>query len=135
MCCYKIEIFCYFNQVSLAEDLADFTIVCAGGGEVICQMLQSSSDTVFQIKSHKLILACQSKFFEGFFRRETKDMVMLDFKEEYVRICIAYMVTGEVNLNTEAEELEGVLEVGFDFSSNLCNLLSGGKLLGHGLLG
>ena len=39
VCCYKIDIF-DFNQVSLAEDLADFTIVCAGGGEVICQMLQ-----------------------------------------------------------------------------------------------
>ena len=104
----------------------------------------SSSDTVFQIKSHKLILACQSKFFEGFFRRESKEMVMIDFKEEYVRICIAYMVTGEVNLNVDAEELEGVLEVGFDaFYPNLfksfhvlsCNLLTGGELLGHGLLG
>ena len=38
---------------------------------------------------------------------------MLDFKKEYVRICIAYMVNGEVNLNIETEELEGVLEVGF----------------------
>ena len=28
-----------------------------------------------------MILACQSKFFEGFFRRESKEMVMLDFKE------------------------------------------------------
>ena len=74
---------------------------------------KSPSDMMSQIKSHKLILACQSKFFEGFFRRESKDMVMLDFKQEYVRICIAYMVTGEVNLNIEAEELEGVLEVGF----------------------
>ena len=45
-------------------------------------------------------------------------MVMLDFKKEYVRICIAYMVTGEVNLNVDAEELEGVLEVGFDFNHN-----------------
>jgi len=86
----------FTQQVSLAEELADFTIVCAGGHE---------------IKSHKLILACQSKFFEGFFRRESKEMVMLDFKEEYVRICIAYMVSGEVNLDVEAEELEGVLEV------------------------
>jgi len=86
----------FTQQVSLAEDLADFTIVCAGG---------------HQIKSHKLILASQSKFFEGFFRRESKEMVMLDFKEEYVRICIAYMVSGEVNLDVEAEELEGVLEV------------------------
>ena len=92
-----------------------------------------------------MILACQSKFFEGFFRRESKEMVMLDFKEEYVRICIAYMVTGEVNLNVDAEELEGVLEVGFDaFHPNVfvqfheclsCHLLSGGELLGHGLLG
>jgi len=95
------QLFSNFNnfftqQESVAEDLADFTIVCAGGEE---------------IKSHKLILACQSKFFEGFFRRESKDMVMLDFKKEYVRICIAYMVTGEVNLNVDAEELEGVLEV------------------------
>ena len=40
-------------------------------------------------------------------------MIMLDFKKEYVRICIAYMVNGEVNLNIETEELEGVLEVGF----------------------
>jgi len=86
----------FTQQVSLAEDLADFTIVCAGG---------------HQVKSHKLILASQSKFFEGFFRRESKEMVMLDFKEEYVRICIAYMVSGEVNLDVEAEELEGVLEV------------------------
>ena len=67
---------------------------------------------MFQIKSHKLILACQSKFFEGFFRRESKDMVMLDFKEEYVRVCVDYMVTGEVNLNVETEQLESVLEVG-----------------------
>ena len=73
---------------------------------------KSSSDIVFQIKSHKLILACQSKFFEGFFRRESKDMVMLDFKEEYVRVCVDYMVTGEVNLNVETEQLESVLEVG-----------------------
>ena len=97
---------------------------------------KSSSDpTVFQIKSHKLILACQSKFFEGFFRRESKGLVMLDFKTEYVRICIAYMVTGEVNLNVEAEELEGVLEVGFDVNHVFFNLLSGGELPGHGLLG
>ena len=102
---------------------------------------KSSFDTIFQIKSHKLILASQSKFFEGFFRRESKEMVMLDFKEEYVRICIAYMATGEVNLDVEAEELEGVLEVGFDASSgNLmsvfsCNHFLGGELLGHELLG
>ena len=106
-------------------------------------------DKIFQIKSHKLILASQSKFFEGFFRRESKEMVMLDFKEEYVNICIAYMVSGEVNFDVEAEELEGVLEVGFDIHSpNMSNMYSsnsmtvssnnhftGGKLLGHGLLG
>ena len=100
---------------------------------------KSSFDTVFQIKSHKLILACQSKFFEGFFRRESKEMVMLDFKEDYVRICVAYMVSGEVNLDVEAEELEGVLEVGFEaHPSNMfsnCNHFSGSKLPGHGLLG
>ena len=67
-----------------------------------------------------MILACQSKFFEGFFRRESKESVMLDFKEEYVRICIAYMASGEVNLDVEAEELEGVLEVGLEaLSSNM----------------
>ena len=109
-----------FKQVSLAEDLADFTIVCAGGHQVFCQMLQVILDIIFQVKSHKLILASQSKFFEGFFRRESKEMVMLDFKEEYVRICIAYMVSGEVNLDVEAEELEGVLEVGLEaLSSNM----------------
>ena len=86
-----------------------------------------------------MILACQSKFFEGFFRRECKETVMLDFKEDYVSTCIAYMVTGEVNLDVEAEELEGVLEVGVDASSgnlmSVSNHFSGGKLLGHGLLG
>ena len=99
---------------------------------------KSSFDPIFQIKTHKLILACQSKFFEGFFRRESKEMVVLDFKEEYVSICIAYMVTGEVNLDVEAEELEGVLEVGFDaFSSNMysSNHYTGVKLFGHGVLG
>ena len=99
------------------------------------------------IKSHRLILAAQSKFFEGFFRRESKDTIMLDFKKEYVRICIAYMVNGEVNLNIETEELEGVLEVGFMqfaffFSKPTYFVivssfysLPGGQLPWHGLLG
>ena len=80
-----------------------------------------------EIKSHRLILAAQSKFFEGFFRRESKNTIMLDFKKEYVRICIAYMVNGGVNLNIETEELEGVLEVGFMqfsfFSKKTCDCL------------
>ena len=97
----------FTNQASLAEDLADFTIVCTGSNKVI--------------KSHRLILASQSKFFEGFFRRETKDTVNLDFKEAYVRKCINYMVTGGVDLELDVEtgELEGVLEVSISYHLSL----------------
>ena len=98
----------FTNQASLADDLADFTIVCTGSNKVI--------------KSHRLILASQSKFFEGFFRRETKDTVNLDFKEAYVRKCINYMVTGGVDLELDVEsgELEGVLEVSISYLLSLC---------------
>jgi len=105
----------FTNQASLADDLADFTIVCTGSNKVI--------------KSHRLILASQSKFFEGFFRRETKDTVNLDFKEAYVRKCINYMVTGGVDLELDVEtgELEGVLEVanylGMDFFVEDCAMV------------
>ena len=98
----------FTNQASLADDLADFTIVCTGSNKAI--------------KSHRLILASQSKFFEGFFRRETKDTVNLDFKEAYVRKCINYMVTGGVDLElvVETGELEGVLEVSISYLLSLC---------------
>ena len=98
----------FTNQASLADDLSDFTIVCTGTNKVI--------------KSHRLILASQSKFFEGFFRRETKDIVNLDFKEAYVRKCINYMVTGGVDLELDVEsgELEGVLEVSISYLLSLC---------------
>jgi hypothetical protein len=72
-----------FYQQQAAESLADFSIKCRGG-EIV--------------RAHRIILASQSKFFEGFFRREEKASVALDFEEGPVRACLGFMFTGEVDL-------------------------------------
>ena len=62
----------------------DFTIICGDKEEV---------------KAHKIVLASQTKFFEGLFRQEHgKDLVSLDFTGEIIRGCLRYLYTGEVEV-------------------------------------
>ena len=62
----------------------DFTIRCADDVEV---------------KGHKIILASQTKFFEGLFRQEQeKDFVLLDFTSETVKVCLKYLYTGQLKI-------------------------------------
>jgi len=85
----------YMNQPELVKHLADFKIRCRNGED---------------IWAHKIVLASQSKFFEGFFRSEVKHSVLLDFELEYVKSCIDYMFTAKLVMIDE-ESVQGILEV------------------------
>ena len=76
----------YLHQSESALELADFSIECRRG-EVLM--------------AHRLLLAAHSTFFQGFFRRESKDSVSLHFESLPVRACLEFMFTGEVNLGRE----------------------------------
>eukprot|EP00092_Neocalanus_flemingeri_P004099 GFUD01004411.1.p1 GENE.GFUD01004411.1~~GFUD01004411.1.p1 ORF type:complete len:619 (+),score=133.22 GFUD01004411.1:253-2109(+) len=80
--------------VSTMDHFFDFEISCQKGQTV---------------NAHKVIIASQSKFFEGFFRSEKKDSVILDFESHPVQLCIDFMYTANIDLSDE--NVESVLEV------------------------
>ena len=71
---------------SLPEDdhMFDFKIICSDGKEV---------------KSNKFILASQSKYFEGLFRKENCDSVKLDYQGAFVKACINFLHTEEIEIS------------------------------------
>ena len=81
--------------LSNANHLFDFEIACKDGQTV---------------SAHRIIIASQSKFFEGFFRSEKKDRVTLDFESHVVQLCIDFMYTARIDLNDE--NVQNILEVG-----------------------
>ena len=74
----------YLNNSPMEKHFYDFIIRCADDVEV---------------KGHKIILASQTKFFEGLFRQEQeKDFVLLDFTSETVKVCLKYLYTGQLKI-------------------------------------
>ena len=65
----------------------DFKIMCNDNNEV---------------KSHKIILASQTKYFEGLFRQQNTDQIQLDFDSDAVRPCIRYLYTGEISVTGDS---------------------------------
>ena len=49
-------------------------------------------------KAHKIILASQTKYFEGLLRQEETDFVHLDFSGETVNTILQYLYTGGVDI-------------------------------------
>ena len=83
------------NNYSKGEHMFfDFTILC------------KDEETV---KAHKMILAAQCKFFNGFFRSENKDTVNLPFNSQFVKICVDYLYTANVEVNED--NVQSILEV------------------------
>ena len=76
---------CKEYLLSLPEDhhMFDFKIICSDGKEV---------------KSNKFILASQNKYFEGLFRRENCDSVELDYQGDFVKACIHFLHTQEIEI-------------------------------------
>lgn len=64
----------------------DFKIICNDNNEV---------------KSHKIILASQTKYFEGLFRQQKSDQIQLDFHSDAVRPCIRYLYTEDISITGE----------------------------------
>ena len=84
----------------------DFTIEC------------DDQDT---IKTHKFILAAQSKFFQAFFSHEEKNLLSLSFRKEPTKSCIDFLYTGKIDL--DEENVQSILEVAnFLEVVPLCNL-------------
>ena len=76
--------------------LTDFTIICQNGTE---------------FKSHKILLAARSKYFEALFRQEPeKSSVNLDFEDHVVEIVLQSLVRSDFN-EFQVEELLQLLEV------------------------
>ena len=61
----------------------DFKIVCSDNIEIPC---------------HKIILASQTKYFEGLFRQQNSDSVRMDFQCHEVRTCIKYLYTEDIKI-------------------------------------
>ena len=61
----------------------DFRIVCNDNTEVKC---------------HKIILASQTKYFEGLFRQQRSDQIQLDFQSDAVKTCIRYLYTEDLSI-------------------------------------
>ena len=61
----------------------DFQIVCNDNTEVKC---------------HKIILASQTKYFEGLFRQQMSDQIQLDFQSDAVKTCIRYLYTEDLSI-------------------------------------
>ena len=53
------------------------------------------------VKAHKIVLASQTKYFEGLFRQEETDFVHLDFSGETMKTILHYLYTGEVEITGE----------------------------------
>ena len=62
----------------------DFKIICNDNNEV---------------KSHKIILASQTKYFEGLFRQQKSDQIQLDFQSDAVKACIRYLYTEDISIS------------------------------------
>ena len=82
------------NYIKDEQQFFDFTIECSDNQEV---------------RAHKFILAAQSKFFQGFFRRESKDSLRLPFESEPVRGCVSFLYTATCEL--EEASVQPLLEV------------------------
>ena len=75
----------YFTNSPEQQHFYDYKIICSDGIEV---------------KSHKIILASQTKYFEGLFRQEaSSNSVKLDLPGESVKSCVKYLYTGDVDIN------------------------------------
>ena len=53
------------------------------------------------IKAHKIVLASQTKYFEGLLRQEETDFVHLDFSGETMKTILQYLYTGDVEISGE----------------------------------
>ena len=53
------------------------------------------------MKSHKIVLASQTKYFEGLFRQEDQDSVQLHFPGDSIRTCVQFLYTGQVQVTGE----------------------------------
>ena len=72
----------------------DFKIICNDNNEV---------------KSHKIILASQTKYFEGLFRQQKSDQIQLDFQSDAVKACIRYLYTE--NISISGDNVQDILMV------------------------
>ena len=53
------------------------------------------------VKAHKIVLASQTKYFEGLLRQEETDSVRLDFSGETVKTIVQYLYTGGLEITGE----------------------------------
>ena len=106
----------HLHQPEAALELADFGIECRGG-EVV--------------RAHRILLAVHSSFFQGFFRRESKSSVRLDYESLPVQACLDFLFTGEVDLGREELGVEVGVEEGAGDPSP-AGRAGGGQLPGGG---
>ena len=76
----------YIMSSSEDKHFYDFEIIC--GDNVV-------------VKAHKIVLASQTKYFEGLLRQEETDSVRLDFSGETVKTIVQYLYTGGLEITGE----------------------------------
>ena len=100
--------------ISKNPHLANFTIICKNGKE---------------FKTHKLLLASRSKYFEAMFRQEPqKSSVKLDFEDQILKIILNSLVSSNLD-GFKIEQLIQLLEVSDylqmeDFTSDVGNYVA-----------
>ena len=51
-----------------------------------------------EIRSHKIILASQTQYFNAMFRQENAEFVNLDFSSDIIKICVDYLYTENIDV-------------------------------------
>ena len=78
------------------SNLSDFTIICENGEE---------------LKSHRLLLAARSKYFEALFRQEpNRNSLEINFESSIMQIIINSLISIDLT-QLEDEELQKLLEI------------------------
>ena len=75
----------YISTEPEEQHFYDFRIIC------------NNNNT--EVKCHKIILACQTKYFEGLFRQQKCDHINLDFHSDSVKTCIRYLYTEDISIS------------------------------------
>ena len=76
----------YMMNSAEEKHFYDFKLVCRDGTEIKC---------------HKIILVCQSKYFQSLFSQEECDFARLDFSGDVSQACLDFLYSGSVRLSEE----------------------------------
>ena len=90
----QMKLFSNITQLYTNGLFFDFSIICSDGKILSC---------------HKMMLAAQSRYFQGFFRTENRNEVSLDFLSEFLEPCIRFLYTAQIEI--DGDNIQNILEV------------------------